>query len=77
MNDDEVAIEMNFGELVSMWKQVTLNLFEDPDQYRVIIEMIGNQNAYITIFNLYELLNYRYAHMSVVYARMYVHKMPC
>lgn len=59
MGEDEVGIELNLGELVTEWKQMTLSLSDDPDTYRVISEMQGSQNAYTTVFSRIELVNYR------------------
>ena len=59
MGDDEVAIEINLGELATRWKLVSLNLADDPDIFRNMNEMSGNQNPYTTIFSLLELVDYR------------------
>ena len=59
MADDEVAIQLFLGEFVTLWKQTALNLFENPNQYRPLNVMEGSQNAYITIFSKYELVDYR------------------
>ena len=60
MNDDETAVQLELGEAASStWKSMTLSVFADPDQYRVVSEMQGGQNPYTIIFNLAELVNSR------------------
>ena len=66
MNDDETAVQLELGEAASStWKSMTLSVFADPDQYRVVSEMQGGQNPYTIIFNLAELVNSR----SVLYKK--------